>query len=147
MNRPATTLYKEFSDPDPDAVATEWDVTRQVLEEAELFWITPVRHDARPHVTPLVAVWLDDALHFCTGIHEQKAINIGRNANVALTTGCNGWDRGLDVVVEGEALQVSDDGELQRLSEAWQTKWDGGWHYEVRDGFFHADGGGPVIVF
>ncbi len=26
-----------------------------------------VRPDGRPHVTPLLAVWADDALHFCTG--------------------------------------------------------------------------------
>jgi len=42
------------------------------LEDAELFWITTVRVDGRPHVTPLVAVWLDDAIHFATGAGEQQ---------------------------------------------------------------------------
>lgn len=116
MEAPVTTLYAKFSA--PDAAATEWDETRRVLEAAELFWITSVRADARPHVTPLVAVWLDDALHFCTGADEQKAINIRDNAHVALTTGRNSWDRGLDVVVEGDARRVSDDAELQRLSDS-----------------------------
>ena len=35
-------------------------------------WLTTVRADGRPHVTPLVAVWLDDAIHFSTGPEEQK---------------------------------------------------------------------------
>ena len=65
MNEPITTLDPRFSD--PDAVTTRWDESRRVLEQAELFWITTVRADGRPHVTPLVAVWLDDAIHFTTG--------------------------------------------------------------------------------
>ena len=145
MDSPQTTLYAKFSD--PAAVATKWKVTLHVLQLAELFWITTVRADDRPHVTPLVAVWLDDALHFCTGIDEQKAINIRDNAHVTLTTGRNSWDRGLDVVLEGAALRVSDDALLKRLSRAWTAKWDGRWRYEVRDGYFHQDGVEPVIVF
>ena len=62
------------------------------IERAELFWITTVRPDGRPHITPLVAVWHDGALHFCTGGEEQKALNLAANANVALTTGTNEWN-------------------------------------------------------
>ena len=71
MNVPVTTLDQRFSE--PGAVATGWDETRRLLEAAELFWITTVRADGRPHVTPLVAVWLDGAIHFSTGAAEQKA--------------------------------------------------------------------------
>jgi hypothetical protein len=38
---------------------------------------------------------------------EQKAGNLRSNPTVILTTGCNQWDRGLDVVVEGDAVQVT----------------------------------------
>jgi hypothetical protein len=34
-----------------------------------------VRADGRPHVTPLISVLVDGALHFCTGATEQKAKN------------------------------------------------------------------------
>jgi len=107
MQQPVTELDTRFSD--RDAVATSWEETRIALEEAELFWISTVRADGRPHVTPLVAVWLDDAIHFATGPGEQKAVNLRANRHVILTTGCNGWERGLDVVVEGEAVQVTDE--------------------------------------
>jgi hypothetical protein len=53
-------------------------------------------------------VWLDGALHFSTGATEQKALNLRGNPHVILTTGCNHWDAGLDVVVEGDAVQLTD---------------------------------------
>lgn len=143
---PKTELDARFSD--PKAVASSWDETRQVLEMAELFWITTVRSDGRPHVTPLVAVWLDDALHFCTGAAEQKAVNLTSNRNVILMTGRNEWDDGLDVVVEGQAVRVTGQDELRRLAAAWTRKWDGRWHYEVGDsGFRDAGSDEPILVF
>lgn len=146
MRQPMSELDTRFSD--QDAVATDWEATRGALEQAELFWISTVRADGRPHVTPLVAVWLDEAIHFATGPDEQKAVNLRTNRNVILTTGSNEWERGLDVVVEGEAVQVTDENLLERLAETWATKWDGRWHYEVRGGSFRHEGGhGPVLVF
>src|SRR5580692_12622368 len=108
VTTPVTTMDQRFSD--PAAAATGWDETRRALEEAELFWITTVRVGGRPHMTPLVAVWADGALHFCTGADEQKAVNLRGNPHVILSTGSNAWDRGLDVVVEGDAVRVTDDG-------------------------------------
>jgi len=108
-----------------------------VLESAELFWISTVRTNMRPHVTPLPAVWRDDALYFCTGPGEQKALNLGENDQCALTTGDNRWNAGLDVVVEGRAERVTDDALLRTLAAMWSTKYDGDWQYDVRDGAFH----------
>lgn len=143
MSAPVTKLDTRFSD--PNAVATSWDETRRVLETAELFWISTVRADGRPHVTPLVAVWLDNALHFSTGANEQKAVNLQSSPHVILTTGCNQWERGLDVVVEGDAVQVTDEQMLERLADAWKTKWDGRWQYEARDGSFHHEVGAALV--
>ncbi len=145
MSTPVTTLDQRFSA--PDTAATEWDQTRGALESAQLFWISTVRADGRPHVTPLVAVWLDDALHFCTGPTEQKYLNLSGNPQVILTTGSNGYEDGLDVVVEGEAVRVNDDEQLRRLAEAWKTKWDGEWEFDVHDGDFHHADGESVCVF
>jgi general stress protein 26 len=145
MRQPQTTLDSRFSD--AAAVATTWADTGRLLEDAQLFWITTVRADGRPHVTPLVAVWLDGALHFCTGEGEQKAINLGANPNVVLTTGCNDWDRGCDVVVEGVATRVTDDATLARLADAWARKWHGEWRFSASDGAFHHGDGGTALVF
>ena len=143
MNPPTSELDTRFSD--PDATSTSWDETVRVLETSELFWITTVRADGRPHVSPLVAVWLDGALHFTTGAEEQKASNLRANPHVILTTGCNQWDRGLDVVVEGDAVRVTDDAMLQRLADAWRTKWDGSWRFEVDAGSFRHEAGTALV--
>jgi nitroimidazol reductase NimA-like FMN-containing flavoprotein (pyridoxamine 5'-phosphate oxidase superfamily) len=144
--RPETELDTRFSD--ANATATDWEETRRTLEDAELFWIATVRADGRPHVTPLVAVWLDEAISFATGAREQKAVNLRTNENVILMTGCNEWERGLDVVVEGKAVQVTEERVLARLAEAWEAKWDGRWQYTVGDGGFrHEANGDPILVF
>ena len=119
---------------DGGASAVPWDEVRRILEDAQLSWITTVRSDGRPHVTPLVAIWFDDALHFGTGPHEQKAQNLAANPHVVLTTGCNTWDEGVDVMVEGDAIRVTDRATLERLAEAWGAKWDGRWKFDVGDG-------------
>jgi nitroimidazol reductase NimA-like FMN-containing flavoprotein (pyridoxamine 5'-phosphate oxidase superfamily) len=143
VREPTTALDSRFSD--TAAVATSWSDTRHALETAELFWITTVRNDGRPHVSPLVAVWLDDAIHFATGAAEQKAVNLRTNPHVILTTGCNDWDHGLDVVVEGDAVPVDNDDALQRLAAAWRTKWDGRWQYEADAGCFHHEAGSALV--
>ena len=137
MNEPITTIDPQCSD--PGATATPWEQTRHVLESAEMFWIVTVRANGLPHVTPLVAVWLDEALHFCTADTEQKAINLQKNPHVVLATGSIDWKAGLDVVVEGEAIQVTDENLLKRLVAAWTTKWDGRWQYKIRDGAFYGE--------
>jgi general stress protein 26 len=129
-----------------DGRATSWATALELLEKAEVFWLSTVRADGRPHVTPLVAVWLDGALYFCTGEGEQKERNMRRNPHCILTTGCNHFREGLDLVMEGDAVQVGDDGQLHRLAGLWKSKYD--WPYDVRDGVFrHPGREGKVPVF
>ena len=134
MSIPVTTLHKEYSD--PAATETTWEQTRRALETAELFWISTVRADGRPHVTPLVAVWHDGAIHFTTKETAQKTVNLRATPHVILTTGYN-QTGGLSVVVEGDAVRITDHDILERLAAVWATKWDGeSWPYQVRNGYF-----------
>lgn len=143
MTTPRTELDTRFSE--PGAEVTSWEDTLEAINQAGIFWISTVRRDGRPHVTPLVAVWLDDALHFCTGPEEQKARNLAGNPRVALTTGTSDWQSGLDVVVEGEAVRVTDAQQLERLALAWAQKWDGQWQYEVSEEGFRHDVGTAFV--
>ena len=130
---------------DPSAEPTPWATTESALTAAELYWITTVRADGRPHVTPLIGLYHDGALHFCTGLREQKYRNLQGNPHVVLTTGTNTWAAGLDVVVEGRATQVTDD--LQRVADAYVDKYGEVWRFTVGDGVFDDDEGGPAAVF
>lgn len=85
-------------------------------------------------MTPLPAMWLDDALHFGTGPEEQKAKNLAANPQCVLTTGTDRFQSGLDVVVEGRAVRVTDETLLTRLAAMWLDKL--GWPFDVVDGAF-----------
>ena len=117
---PTTELDTRFSD--ANAKPTPWSETQGFLESADLFWISTVRADGRPHVTPLVAVWLNGALHFSTGATEQKFINLSTNPNVILTTGNSTWNVGFDIVVEGQAIRATNEPTLVQLAALWETK-------------------------
>ena len=80
------------------------------------------------------------------GLDEQKGRNLEHNDRVAVTTGDNAWASGIDVVVEGAAVRVSDDETLRRLAAAWEAKYGSVWHFDVADGMFrHSDGGGAAV--
>src|ERR1700754_54045 len=100
MSQPTTHFDPRFRA--PTASATPWAQVERALTAAELYWITTVRADGRPHVTPLVGIVYEGEAYFCTGLDEQKAKNLEHSPLVALTTGANTWQEGLDVVVEGE---------------------------------------------
>jgi nitroimidazol reductase NimA-like FMN-containing flavoprotein (pyridoxamine 5'-phosphate oxidase superfamily) len=146
MLAPVTTFDGRYSD--PTATPTPWEETRKALETAELFWISTVRTDGRPHVTPVVAAWVDEAIWFSTGASEVKFANLRANPHVVLTTGCAGWQGGLDVVVEGDAVQVTDDAVLGRVAGAFTARWDGRWRWTARGGAFRdEDGNGEAMAF
>jgi hypothetical protein len=119
---------------------TAWAEVSAALDRAELFWLTTVRTDGRPHVTPLIGLWFEDAMHFSTGPDEQKRKNLAANPQCALTTGANRWNEGLDLVVEGDAVRVTDDAQLVRLAEALEGKYGTVWHFDVHDAAFNASG-------
>ncbi len=141
--KPTTELQPQFSS--AGAEPTGWEQARERLEEAEVYWLTTVRPDGRPHVTPLVSVWLDGALYFCTGPDERKAQNVAHNRACVITTGCNTFDNELDLVLEGESVQVEDETKLQRVADRYTAKYDPPFNYTVRDGAFYGVGGRSLV--
>jgi nitroimidazol reductase NimA-like FMN-containing flavoprotein (pyridoxamine 5'-phosphate oxidase superfamily) len=115
----------------PNATATEWSRARDELANAEIYWLSTVRPDGHPHVTPLLAIWLEGALYFCTGPDERKAKNLSENDHCILTTGRNIID-GLDLVIEGRAHAVTDHAELGRVADTYESKY--GPHFTEPDG-------------
>ncbi|WBB61761.1 pyridoxamine 5'-phosphate oxidase family protein [Streptomyces sp. WMMC500] len=133
-----------MSDSEPDAVlgpfsspgarATPWASALAVLGEAEVCWLTTVRPDGRPHVTPLLAAWSLGGVCFTTGAGERKARNLERNPHCVLTTGTNTLT-GTDVVIEGVASVVDEPservravGDFERKYGAHLTEPEGAWY-------------------
>jgi nitroimidazol reductase NimA-like FMN-containing flavoprotein (pyridoxamine 5'-phosphate oxidase superfamily) len=117
-----------------------WSQVADALARAELYWLTTVRADGRPHVTPLVGVWVDDGFVFCTGPGEQKAVNLEHGNAVAVTTGTNTWNDGMDVVVEGRADRVTGLQALTELADAYREKYGDDWDFDADELVFDPDG-------
>ncbi len=150
MNRkePVGEFHTGFSA--DDATATPWAEARSRLEDADLAWLTTVRPDGRPHVTPVIFVWLADTAYFTTGPNERKAANLARSARCILTTGCNVLDAGLDLVVEGEAVPIDDPERRQWAADGFAAKYlprEGAkiFHADIRDGSFLGEGGTNLL--
>jgi len=143
---PVAELQPQFSG--NGATPTPWAAAREHLKKAEVYWLTTVRPEGRPHVTPLISVWLDDVLYFSTGPDERKAKNLAHNTHCVLTTGCNVLSEGLDLVIEGDAVNVHDETRLQQVANAYAAKYGTDtWHFTVRDDAFHGDGGNVALVY
>jgi hypothetical protein len=146
MPETVTELQPDFSEPDADATA--WGVATTALEAAEVYWLTSVRPDGRPHTTPLIGLWHDGAAWFCTGPGERKARNLEGNAHVTMTTGGNSLSEGLDLVVEGDAVRVTDEAALARVADLYVAKYGEAWRFQVADGaFVSPENPGPAHVF
>lgn len=142
---PKTTLDARYSD--SAAVAASWEEAVQILKAAPIYWLSTVRPDGRPHVTPLIAVWDGDAMVICTGAEERKYRNLEANDACVITTGeSNAYVRGFDVIVEGHAQRVSDDVDLRNLAALYLEKYGSDWQFDVQDGAFE-HGGHRALVF
>jgi hypothetical protein len=118
----------------PDSTATPWSKAVERLENPEkyrTYWLTTIRPDGRPHVMPLLGLWLDGAFYFLTGERTRKGQNLSGNRECVLTFGSQTIPA-LDFVIEGEATRVTGKDELQRVVDAYASKM--GWPLEIRDG-------------
>jgi general stress protein 26 len=145
MTSTAPTPEFDGSFSEPSATAVPWADVDHVLTTSEMFWLSTVRGDGRPHVTPLPAIWLEGVLYFCAGEKEQKTVNLTANPSCVLTTGTNQLHSGLDVIAEGVAERVTDHALLVRLAALWKSKLD--WDYVIVGDHFEPMPGQVGLVF
>jgi hypothetical protein len=109
---------------------------------ARTTWLCTVNADGSPHLTAVGAIWVDGTFWFQTGDVTHKSANIARDPRCSLAVSI----RDADVVVEGEAVRVTDPEVVARVAEVWA---DDGWPVEPDDSGtaltapFNAPGQGP----
>lgn len=113
---------------------TPWAEAREHLEQAEIYWLSTVRSDGAPHTVPVLGVWVDGALHFAASPASRKAKNLAHSPRCTVAANT----QGLDLVIEGRATMVRGDRQLQLVADAYASRH--GWHVEIRDRAFHAEG-------
>jgi nitroimidazol reductase NimA-like FMN-containing flavoprotein (pyridoxamine 5'-phosphate oxidase superfamily) len=117
-----------------DARPPSWREAQGRLEEAQFYWLATTRPDGQPHVVPILAVWLDGALHFSAGPSSRKSRNLAQGHRCSIAVDSDD----LHLIVEGTAARVSNTARLERLAELYATKY--GWEVAVHGGAFYADG-------
>ena len=135
---PASELLFGEDDATPmstdEATVKSWTDARTCLESAPKVWLSTVRPNGRPHVMPVLLVWVDHTPWFTTRPTSHKARNIAHNPRCVLTVA----SADLDLVVEGAATWAADESVLLRVASAFREKYE--WELTVRDGFVHDHG-------
>lgn len=116
-----------------------WEEARQRLATCGSYWFATTRPDGRPHVRPVLGVWADGVLYTTSSPGARKARNLAGNPRCAVTASTDG----IDVVVEGNGAKVEDEATLQRVFDAYRSKY-AFWQITVRDGAFDAPYGAPT---
>jgi hypothetical protein len=99
------------SAPAPDAV------------NARTTWLCTVNEDGSPHLTAVGALWLDGTFWFQTGSGTRKGRNVARDPRCSISVSIPE----ADVVLEGDAVRVTESDALARIAKAWA---DQGWPAE-----------------
>jgi nitroimidazol reductase NimA-like FMN-containing flavoprotein (pyridoxamine 5'-phosphate oxidase superfamily) len=109
-----------------------WADVRTRVAEAGDYLLATTDPDGRPHVVPVLAVWLDGTVCFVTFRRSRKTRNLERNNGCAVTV--PGPD--VDLVLEGAAYRIRDAARLQNVADLYPVKYPW-WHPFVRDGEFY----------
>lgn len=99
----------------------------EVADSASHYWIATTRPDGRAHVAGVGIVWDDGTFYLVTGPGTQKGRNLARDPRCTISVAAPG----IDIVAEGKARIIRDEGELQRIATLFS-----GWGPQVRDGAF-----------
>ena len=113
--------------------AVDWAVVVERLEagstprpdmpNSRTTWLSTVNEDGSPHVTAVGALWVDGTFWFQTGVGTRKGRNVARDPRCSVAVSV----RDADVVVEGDAVQVTEPDAVARIAKAWA---DNGWPVE-----------------
>jgi hypothetical protein len=110
---------------------TPWSVARKRIgnrEKGQANWLATVRPDGRPHLMPLIAVWIDGAFHFVAGEGTRKAQNLASNSHCVIAMSSFELPS-IDIVVEGHAEPLADPDAVRDAARVFKKN---GWPLEVR---------------
>jgi hypothetical protein len=88
------------------------------------FFLGTVRPDGRPHAASVGAIWHDGDLYFTSGPDTRKSRNLAANSECTISVGL----AGIDLVLEGEAVRVTDSATLELIAALNR---ESGWPAEV----------------
>jgi hypothetical protein len=121
--------------------ALPWSRPRDLLAAhtpppSATFFLGTVGPDGRPHSAGVGALWLDNVLYFTSSPMARKARNLAANPACTISASLEG----IDLVLEGEAIRVTDPPTLEAAADRYR---EGGWPAEVAGEVFTAPYSAP----
>src|SRR5262245_13556324 len=108
--------FKEYGISTKSKGMLDWTWVEEKLVKSRNYWICTTRPNGSPHSAPVWGVWMDGALYFSSAESSAKAANLKKNPAVSMHL-----ESGDEVViVEGNAVIVSDGAALKRLANAYE---------------------------
>lgn len=124
---------------EPGTEPMSWEDVRQRFAAGRSYWAATTGPGGRPHVRPVLAVWVDDRVYSTTSPGAAKGRNLERHPQGTLTASTPA----IDIVVEGPASWVGDRRLLEKIAAAYDSKY--GWPVTITaDGMFDAPYGAPT---
>ncbi|WP_116950045.1 pyridoxamine 5'-phosphate oxidase family protein [Jiangella endophytica] len=120
-----------------------WPVAAEGFAAAPKYWLATGRASGRPHVMPVLGVWLGDAFAVSTRPGSVKGRNLLRGGGCVVTAATDAGD----LVLEGAARHVTDPARQAAVAAAFVAKYD--WRFGLRDGRAYDDSlpGSPEYAF
>ena len=120
------------------AAPLEWSRALKQLEAGPsgTFWLATTSPDGRPHVAGIGALWVDGKIYLVSGSGTRKGRNLAANSNCVLSVSLTG----IDLVIEGRAVRITDRPTLLRLAKRYA---DQGWPASVSGGALTAEYSAP----
>lgn len=103
-----------------------WSRALKQLERSTsgTYWLATTSPDGRPHVAAVGALWIDGKIYFVTGSNTRKGRNLAANPKCVFSVSLTG----IDLVLEGSAVRVTDRPTLLRLAKRYAAQ---GWPASV----------------
>jgi hypothetical protein len=98
---------------------TSWAIAQARLvnpEQPRTCWLATTRPDGRPHLMPVIGIWMDGAMHVVAGEGTQKARNIAGDDRCVIAMGSTTLPS-LDIVIEGRAEPITDAAAVRHVTE------------------------------
>jgi PPOX class probable F420-dependent enzyme len=125
------------SEPSHDA-PTSWDEGLTHLRDGQWYWLATIRPDGRPHLRPILALWVDGSMYFASNTRSRKAKNVESDGRCAICV----QDDEAHAVLEGDAKRVTDPDTLAKVRDEYASKYK--WDTQVKDGQLGAEYGAPT---
>lgn len=109
---------------------------KQLGSSGGTYWLATTNPDGSPHVAGTGALWVDGKVYFVSGARTRKSRNLATNPSCVFSVSLTG----IDLVLEGRAVHVTDRPTLLRLAKRYAAQ---GWPVSVSGAAFTAEYSAP----